>query len=91
MIARHGISHGAATLVTGIVAALIADEIRWRMPRFSWALETLGYHISRLFNLPPAFGFDVIGWLLLASLLAVLWGVVFGALTNRQRIRSRWE
>ena len=79
---RHGLSHGAATLVTSVAAGLIVDQVRHEVPALSGFLLRVAYELS--LRLP----FDVDPYLLAvalgATVMAVGWGMLFGLLHGRR-------
>lgn len=77
---RHGISHGAATLVTAVTASLISGELRAALPTLARGMDDVSRTMLRLLELEGSFTPQGMTSLLLASALAVIWGVVFGFL-----------
>ena len=79
---RHGISHGAATLVTSVAAGLIVDQVRHEVPVLSGLLLRAAYELSiRLpFHVDP----QSLAVMLAATVLAVGWGMLFGMLHGRR-------
>lgn len=73
---KHGLSHGAATLITFVTAGLLLEEIRELMPRFSLLLQDVAFDLAEALPVP----IEPNTWavVLAASVLAVIWGILFG-------------
>jgi hypothetical protein len=72
---KHGSSHGFAVLICTILAALLVDLLR---PHFPGVLERLAKVSNWIVNyVPIPFSSDQFNIILVASLLAILWGVFF--------------
>jgi hypothetical protein len=72
---RHGSSHGLAVLVCTILAALLVDLLR---PHFPIVLTHLTKFSNWLINyIPVPFSTEQFNIIVIASILAVIWGVFF--------------
>lgn len=80
---RHGLSHGAATLVTSVAAGLILDQVRHEVPVLSGLLMRSAYEIS--IRLPVEVDPYLLAISMAATVLAVGWGMLFGLLHGRRR------
>ena len=82
---RHGFSHGAATLVTSVAAGLIVDQFRHEVPILSRLLMRTASELSLLlpFDADPY----LLAVTLAASLMAIVWGMLFGFVHGRRRER----
>lgn len=80
---RHGISHGAATLVTVVVAGLLTEHFRAHMPVLARPFDRLADWLAGtgVTSLTAA----TLSPLLLGSMLAVIWGVAFALLTGSHK------
>ena len=81
----HGLSHGLAVLVSYLAAALLVDLAKKHLPKINELLTTLAEPvregISNLFELHLSA--DTVGTLILAIVLAVIWGAAFAFLHHR--------
>ncbi len=73
---KHGASHGCATLTTTVFAGIIVFLLNKLTPRVLDSLNPVANKISSYLQVWFV-SEDVLGILLLASLMAVLWGVAF--------------
>ena len=75
---RHSFSHGAATLITTVAAALLVEVGRSHVPTATRALDSTSRTLLEVTQsgLSPEF----VSAILLATLLALIWGLAFGIL-----------
>lgn len=72
---RHASSHGFSVLVCTIMAAFLIEILKPLIPGFISIIEDFSYKLVSLFAIPlPVESLAII---LLASLLAILWGIFF--------------
>ena len=72
---RHATSHGFSVLVCTIVSAFLIDILRPELPRLMNYIENVSKFVVPLFSLPfTVHEFNIV---LVASILALIWGVLF--------------
>lgn len=72
---KHGISHALATFVCTITAPLLAHCLKDYLPRVHGVLTDVAEILKNALNL--YYSVDVITPILLATLLAFIWGIGF--------------
>lgn len=80
---RHSISHGAATLVTMVSAGLLVQVARGHLPAVVRALDSVSLFILEATGL--GFPVEFLSPVLLASILALIWGLAFGVAERFRR------
>lgn len=79
---RHGLSHAGATLVTVLVAPLIVEVLRSRLPAAISFTERAAGLLLNNFTLGRHLTPTTLAVLLVAATLAFIWGLAF-AIANR--------
>lgn len=76
---KHGFSHGAAVLVSVVASSLLVGIMREHLPKVNRLLEKFSDSISQvIFNIfGHRFSTTDINTVMLAILLAVIWGMAF--------------
>ena len=76
---KHGFSHGAAVLVSVVASSLLVGIMREHLPKVNRLLEKFSGGISQLiFNIfGHRFSTTDINTVMLAMLLAIIWGMAF--------------
>ena len=79
---RHGTSHGVATLASFLSAGLLLDQLKQHAPAAFGPLDRASAWIVAKSEIP----YDVrtVSQLLLATLLAAIWGMAFAILFARR-------
>jgi len=79
---KHAISHGLSVLICTIASALLIDIIRQYIPVVNRFLYDLSARILYVTGLPfSTAGFSLI---MLASILAVIWGMAFAKMHQKE-------
>ena len=76
---KHGISHGAAVLVTIIASSLLVDLARRNIPAITSLIDNLSIFISEtIYNTAGHLFYPAhVTILIFAVMLSVLWGIAF--------------
>jgi hypothetical protein len=74
-VIRHASSHGLSILVCTIASAFIIELLRPKLPHLMSGLTNVSTKIVKAINLPMSV--DDMNILLLATILAVIWGIFF--------------
>jgi hypothetical protein len=81
-IIRHASSHGFSVLICTIASALIIELLKPLLPNFMASLGKVSTRIVNAINLPMSV--ENMNILLLATILAVIWGIFFKLRLNRR-------
>lgn len=79
---RHASSHSFSVLICTILAAFLIEILKPLMPRFMTTMEDLSYRLVTVFSIP--INVDSFTIILIASLLAILWGMFFKLSYNKR-------
>lgn len=77
---RHGISHGGATLVSMVTAALLIGHAQKHVPLLLQRLERVAIRLKHEFSLDLEV--ETLSAILIASVLASLWGIAFARMNQ---------
>jgi len=82
-VIKHASSHGLSVLVCTVASALIIEIFRPKLPHFMESMTNISTKVLKAIHLPMSV--ENMNILLLATLLAVIWGVFFKLSLSRSR------
>ncbi|HLP71798.1 MAG TPA: hypothetical protein VK155_02775 [Bacteroidales bacterium] len=80
-VLRHASSHGFSVLVCTIISALLIELLKPKLPHLMAGLAKISTKIISMINLPMST--ENMNIVLLASILALIWGIFFKLSLNR--------
>ena len=72
---KHASSHGLAVLVTTVASAFLVEILKPEFPEFINSVGVFSKHFVKLLHIP--FKPETFTVILIASLLAMVWGIFF--------------
>lgn len=83
LVVRHASSHGLSVLVCTISSALLIEILKPKLPHLMESMTNISTKFLKVIHIPmPTESLNI---LLLATVLAVLWGIFFKLGFSRER------